>query len=77
MQSWRTWMIGRPAARQCVEQGEAVGVDAVVPAARPAGLVEASLHVDGQEHGAVEIEGHVAPIMRARPGRLIKSRGCR
>ena len=40
------------------DQREAVRVHRAVPAARPGRFVEALLHVDRQEHGAVEVEGH-------------------
>lgn len=55
------------------EKREAIGVGLVVPAPRPAGLVEALLHVDGEKDGAVEVEVHAGEIIEEGAGALINS----
>src|SRR5438477_8848148 len=60
----------------CAEQREAVGVDLLVPAARPGRRVEGLLHVDGEEDGAVEIDGHGRCLYKsAVPGAYKKGGG--
>jgi len=54
----------------CGEQGEAVRVDGLVPAAGPRRYVERLLHVDGEEDGVVEVEFHGrpnTPVVRVPP----------
>ena len=64
-ESWRTWMIGRPAVRHASSSARPFASDLIVPAARPGRGVERLLHVDGQEDGAVEIDCHENPLLPA------------
>src|SRR5690349_15246257 len=57
------------------EQRETVGVGPIVPAPRPAGLVEALLHIDGEKDGAVEVECHGVQLIQMPAIRPINSLG--
>ena len=67
IESWRTWMIGRPAARQAASSARPLASIWRFQRRRPGRIVEASLHVDRKEDGAVEIEGHDRQLTRRGP----------